>query len=62
MSKGRIHLDISLETFLREVESRFIVLPITAAPACSPLNFQQLIPRIQRTVLLQLPRWPKGYL
>jgi PIN domain nuclease of toxin-antitoxin system len=27
-SKGRIYLDISLETFLREVEARFIVLPI----------------------------------
>ena len=27
--KGRIHLDISLESFLREVETRFIVLPIT---------------------------------
>ena len=28
-SKGRIHLDISLESFLREVEARFVVLPIT---------------------------------
>jgi PIN domain nuclease of toxin-antitoxin system len=28
-SKGRIQLDISLETFLREVEARFAVLPIT---------------------------------
>ncbi len=28
-SKGRIHLDISLESFLSEVESRFVVLPIT---------------------------------
>jgi len=27
--KGRIHLDISLESFLREVETRFVVLPIT---------------------------------
>jgi len=27
-SKGRIHLDISLESFLREVETRFIILPI----------------------------------
>ena len=27
-SKGRIHLDISLESFLREVESRFVILPI----------------------------------
>jgi len=28
--KGRIHLDISLETFLREVENRFVVIPITS--------------------------------
>jgi PIN domain nuclease of toxin-antitoxin system len=28
--KGRIQLDISLESFLREVESRFVVLPITS--------------------------------
>ena len=27
-SKGRIRLDVSLETFLQEVESRFVVLPI----------------------------------
>lgn len=29
-SKGRIKLDSSLETFLSEVEARFVVLPITA--------------------------------
>ena len=29
VSKGRIRLDISLESFLREVEARFVVLPIT---------------------------------
>jgi len=28
-SKGRINLDASLETFLTEVEARFVVLPIT---------------------------------
>ena len=28
-STGRIHLDISLESFLTEVEARFVVLPIT---------------------------------
>ena len=27
--KGRIRLDISLESFLREVETRFMILPIT---------------------------------
>lgn len=29
-SKGRIQLNTSLESFLQEVEARFIVLPITA--------------------------------
>jgi PIN domain nuclease of toxin-antitoxin system len=29
VSKSRIHLDISLESFLQEVESRFVVLPIS---------------------------------
>ena len=29
-NKGRIRLDISLESFLREVEARFVVLPITS--------------------------------
>jgi PIN domain nuclease of toxin-antitoxin system len=28
-SKGRIRLNISLESFLREIENRFIVLPIS---------------------------------
>lgn len=33
-TKGRIQLDISLESFLQEVESRFAVLPITGR-ACA---------------------------
>ena len=33
-TKGRIHLDISLESFLQEVESRFVVLPINGR-ACA---------------------------
>ena len=33
-SKGRIRLDISLESFLQEVEARFVVLPISAR-ACA---------------------------
>ncbi len=32
--KGRIHLSISLESFLQEVESMFVVLPITGR-ACA---------------------------
>ena len=33
-SKGRVRLDISLESFLEEVETRFVVLPITGR-ACA---------------------------
>jgi PIN domain nuclease of toxin-antitoxin system len=33
-TKGRIRLDISLESFLQEVESRFVVLPINGR-ACA---------------------------
>jgi len=33
-NEGRIRLDISLESFLEEVESRFVVLPISAR-ACA---------------------------
>lgn len=33
-TKGRIRLDITLESFLRDVETRFVVLPITAR-ACA---------------------------
>ena len=33
-SKGRIHIDIGLESFLQEVETRFAVLPITGR-ACT---------------------------
>jgi PIN domain nuclease of toxin-antitoxin system len=34
VSKARIRLDISLESFLQEVESRFVVLPISGR-ACA---------------------------
>jgi PIN domain nuclease of toxin-antitoxin system len=34
-SKGRIRLDISLESFLREVEARFIILPISGPRVCT---------------------------
>jgi PIN domain nuclease of toxin-antitoxin system len=33
-NKGRVRLDISLESFLQEVETRFVVLPITGR-ACA---------------------------
>ena len=44
--KGRIRLNISLESFLREIEERFIVLPISGRACVRALNFQRAILRI----------------
>ena len=43
-SKGRIHLDISLESFLREVETRFVVLPITGRACVCALGLPAAYP------------------
>jgi PIN domain nuclease of toxin-antitoxin system len=44
-SKGRIHLDISLESFLREVETRFVVLPITGRACVLVLGLPATYPQ-----------------
>src|SRR5271166_3951387 len=49
VGKGRIRLDISLESFLQEVESRFVVLPMRCARG--PRTFQTSIPKTQRIEL-----------
>jgi PIN domain nuclease of toxin-antitoxin system len=43
-TKGRIHLDISLESFLREVEARFVVLPITGRACVRALGLPVAYP------------------
>jgi PIN domain nuclease of toxin-antitoxin system len=43
--KGRIHLDISLESFLREVEARFVVLPITSRACVLALGLPAAYPK-----------------
>jgi PIN domain nuclease of toxin-antitoxin system len=45
VSKGRIHLDISLESFLREIETRFIVLPITGRACVRSLGLPAAYPQ-----------------
>jgi PIN domain nuclease of toxin-antitoxin system len=45
VSKGRIHLDISLESFLREVETRFVVLPITSRACVRVLELPTAYPQ-----------------
>jgi PIN domain nuclease of toxin-antitoxin system len=44
-SRGRIHLDISLETFLREIEERFIVLPISGRTCVRALGLPSTYPK-----------------
>jgi PIN domain nuclease of toxin-antitoxin system len=43
--KGRIHLQISLESFLGEVEARFIVLPITGRACVRALVLPEGYPK-----------------
>ena len=45
VGKGRIHLDISLESFLREVEARFVVLPITGRSCVLALGLPAAYPK-----------------
>lgn len=44
-SKGRIHLGGSLESFLQEVESRFVVLPITGRACARAVGFPPTFPK-----------------
>jgi PIN domain nuclease of toxin-antitoxin system len=44
-SKGRIQLDISLETFLREVEARFVVLPISGRACVRAIGLPAVYPK-----------------
>jgi PIN domain nuclease of toxin-antitoxin system len=44
-SKGRIRLEISLESFLREIEARFIVLPISGRACVRALGLPAAYPK-----------------
>jgi PIN domain nuclease of toxin-antitoxin system len=44
-SKGRIHLGISLESFLQEVEARFVVLPITGRACARAVGLSAAFPK-----------------
>jgi PIN domain nuclease of toxin-antitoxin system len=45
LSKGRIRLDISLESFLGEVEARFIILPISGRACVRALGLPATYPK-----------------
>jgi PIN domain nuclease of toxin-antitoxin system len=44
-SRGRLHLRISLESFLQELESRFVVLPISARACARAMGFPATFPK-----------------
>ena len=44
-TKGRIRLDISLESFLQEVESRFVVLPISGRACARAMGLPATYPK-----------------
>jgi len=44
-SKDRIQLDISLESFLQEVESRFIVLPMSSRVCARAMGLPRINPK-----------------
>jgi PIN domain nuclease of toxin-antitoxin system len=44
-TKGRIRLDISLESFLQEVESRFVVLPISGRACARAMELPATYPK-----------------
>ncbi len=45
VSKGRIRLDISLESFLQEVEARFVILPISGRACARAMGFPASYPK-----------------
>ena len=44
-SKGRIHLGITLGSLLREIEARFVVLPISSRACARAMGFPTAYPR-----------------
>jgi len=45
VDKKRVRLDISLEAFLQEVESRFVVLPISGRACARAVSFRAPYPK-----------------
>ena len=44
-SRGRIQLGITLESFLQEIEARFVVLPITGRACARAMTFPPTFPK-----------------
>ena len=43
--RGRVHLRISLESFLQEIEARFVVFPITGRACARAMSFPTTYPK-----------------
>jgi len=59
--KGRIHLGIGLESFLQEIEARFVVLPIGARACARAMEFPAIYPKDPRIASSGPLRWLKGF-
>jgi PIN domain nuclease of toxin-antitoxin system len=44
-SKGRLRLSISLESFLQEIEARFVIFPITGRACARAASFPTTYPK-----------------
>ncbi len=44
-SKGRVHLGLSLESVLQEIEARFVVLPISSRACARTMSFPAIYPK-----------------
>ncbi len=60
-SRGRVHLGISLESFLQEVESRFVVFPITGRACARAMSFPATYPK-EPIASSAPPRSSRGFL
>jgi len=60
-SKGRIRLNVSLESFLHEVEARVIVLPMSGPACVRALGLPAAYSKDPADRIIGVPRWSKGW-
>ncbi|PYU80562.1 MAG: hypothetical protein DMG50_19605 [Acidobacteria bacterium] len=59
--KGRIHFGISLESFLQEIEARFVVLPISARACARAMGFPAIYLKDPADRIIGATASPEGY-
>ncbi len=60
VNKGRIELEISLESFLREVEMRFVVLPISGRACALSSRLPAAYPKDPADRIIGATAWAEG--